>query len=258
MLTCFLPIGDVRRRLRLTLIFATLLFFAGQPRCSELSPVDINEYPWSSIGKLYNRAGEACTAAVISPLEVATAAHCLFNSRTRLLLQPSSLHFLLGYKQGDYRYDLRISEYRIGSNYQLGNALASEINDWAVLRLTQPAPQEVKPILPADKPAKIGDSLLVGGFAQSQQYSMTADTNCNVRGILPNGLILHDCAVLKGDSGAPILRRAGEMIEVLGIHVASGLAGGTAVEIAVPVSTLPNGQNSALGTAPNGTDSGLK
>jgi hypothetical protein len=85
---------------------------------------------------------------------------------------------------------------------------------------------------------------------------MTADTNCNVRGILPNGLILHDCAVLKG--GAPILRRAGEKIEVLGIHVASGLAGGTGVGIAVPVSTLPNGQNSAFGTAPKGTDSGQK
>jgi protease YdgD len=258
MLTCLLRIEGVRMRLRLTLIFATLLFLTGQPRCSERSPVDINEYPWASIGKLYNRAGEACTAAVVSPLEVVTAAHCLFNPRTRLLLQPPSLHFLLGYKQGDYQYDLRISEYRIGPNYQLGNALASEINDWAVLKLTQPAPQEIKPIPLSDQPAKIGDSLLVGGFAQSQQYSMTADINCNVRGILPNGLILHDCAVLKGDSGAPTLRHAREKIEVLGIHVASGLAGGTAVGIAVPVSNLPNGQNSSFGTAPKGTDSGQK
>ena len=67
---------------------------------------------------------------------------------------------------------------------------------------------------------------------------MTADTNCSVRGVLPNGLILHDCAVLKGDSGAPIMIKSGKMIEILGIHVAEAILDGTAVQIGVPIANL--------------------
>jgi protease YdgD len=232
------------RRLRnligqMPLAFLILVSVLVKANCSELLPADINQYPWSSIGKLYNRAGEACTGVIISPIQVATAAHCLYNPRTGMLLHPESLHFLLGFKQGDYREDLRVSEFRIGSNYALNaRTIESETSDWAVLRLKQPAPEQFKAIPLAEKPARTGDPIIVGGFAESNKYSMTKDTNCLVRGILPNGLILHDCAVMKGDSGAPIMLKNNEMIEILGIQVAEANLTGTAVQIAVPVSEM--------------------
>jgi hypothetical protein len=105
---------------RIPLAFLILVTVLGKANCSELLPADINQYSRSSIGKLYNRAGEACTGVIISPVQVATAAHCLYNPRTGILLHPESLHFLMGYKQGDYREDLRVSEFRIGSNYAFG------------------------------------------------------------------------------------------------------------------------------------------
>ena len=226
-----------RRRMLLTCLIVVAAL--SKANCSELLPADINQYPWSSIGKLYNRAGEACTGVIISPVEVATAAHCLYNPRTGMLVHPESLHFLVGYKQGDYREDLRVSEFKIGSNYALDNrTMESETKDWAILQLTQSAPEQFRPVPLAEKSARIGDQIMVGGFAQVSQYSMTADTNCSVRGILSNGLILHDCTVLKGDSGAPIMTKNSEMIEILGIHVAEGTMGRTAVQIAVPVSEL--------------------
>jgi hypothetical protein len=46
--------------------------------------VDINTYPWSSIGKVGIpdfRAVNACTAAVIGPNQFVTAGHCLYNAR---------------------------------------------------------------------------------------------------------------------------------------------------------------------------------
>jgi len=106
-------------RPRILVAFLVLVAFLGKANCYELLPADISQYPWSSIGKLYNRAGEACTGVIISPIQVATAAHCLYNPRTQTLLHPESLHFLAGYKQGDYREDLRVSEFRIGPNYAL-------------------------------------------------------------------------------------------------------------------------------------------
>jgi protease YdgD len=223
---------------RAILIGALLATLLGWANCHELAPADINVYPWSSIGKLYNRAGEACTGAIVSLTEVVTAAHCLYNPRTHVLLQPTSLHFLIGYQQGAYREDLRISKFIIGANYALDGSATSETSDWAILNLVLPPTAGIKPLALANKPAKIGDRIMVGGFAQSRQYSMTADTDCSVRAILSNGLLVHDCAVMKGDSGAPLMRSNGDAIEVLGIHVASALSNGVALKIAVPAANV--------------------
>jgi protease YdgD len=227
-------------RVLLILIITILAAFTGWAKGHELLPADINNYPWSSIGKLYNRAGGACTGAIASLTEVVTAAHCLYNPRTSILLQPESLHFLIGYKQGEYREDLRVSKFTVGPNYRLDSTMTvtSETSDWAILKLRLPVAAGVKPLSLSNRPPKIGDRIMVGGFAQSQRYSMTADTKCGVRAILSNGLLVHDCAVMKGDSGAPLMRSNGDMIEVLGVHVGTALSNGVALRIAVPAINL--------------------
>ena len=44
-------------------------------------PVDVSSYPWSSIGKLFNEAGGACTGAIIGRDRILTAAHCVYSER---------------------------------------------------------------------------------------------------------------------------------------------------------------------------------
>ena len=65
-------------------------------------PVDEQRYPYSSIGKLYNETGASCSGVVISRETILTAAHCLYNYRTRRFIAASSLHFLVGYRTGRY------------------------------------------------------------------------------------------------------------------------------------------------------------
>ena len=68
-----------------------------------------------------------------------TAAHCLFNRATARFLQPDALHFLLGYKGGEYRSHARVARYAIGPDYNQNDANRSILADWAILTLTEPA-----------------------------------------------------------------------------------------------------------------------
>jgi protease YdgD len=225
-------------RAQLILALAVLATLVARADCYDLLPVDTDDYPWSSIGKLYNGAGTACTGVVVSQTEVVTSAHCLYNRRNGVLLQATSLHFLIGYRQGEYREDLRISKFVTGPDYKPDSIEASERGDWAILTLAHPPALEIKPLSLADNSPSIGSRVMVGGFGQPRPFIMTADTDCGVSEILPNGLLVHDCAAMPGDSGAPLIRSNGDAIEIVGVNVASARINGIAVKIAVPASSF--------------------
>src|SRR5271156_5067650 len=58
--------------------------------------VDPGQPPWDAIAKVQTNIGTRCTGALIARATVLTAADCLYNRRTRALLQAGSLHVLLG------------------------------------------------------------------------------------------------------------------------------------------------------------------
>lgn len=64
--------------------------------------VEAREYPWSAIGRLNNGLGGYCSGALIGPRLVLTAAHCLWNHKTKRWLAAESLHFVAGYSRGEY------------------------------------------------------------------------------------------------------------------------------------------------------------
>ena len=200
--------------------------------------VDANVFPWSSVGKIYNSARSSCTGSVIGPDKVLTAAHCLFNRATGRFLQPDALHFLLGYKGGEYRSHARVASYALGPNYNPNDANKSISADWAILTLMEPAPKNTVPLPLVRTRSVIGERIMVGGFSQRYPFKMTADTDCAVRGTLPNGLIVHDCAVMHGVSGAPLLAATGPDVRVVGVHVATGGPARSTVALAVPSSSF--------------------
>ena len=200
--------------------------------------VDADVFPWSSVGKIYNSARSSCTGSVIAPDKVLTAAHCLFNRATSRFLQPDALHFLLGYKGGEYRSHARVASYVLGTNYKPDEATKSILADWAILVLTEPLSKSTMPFTLAESPSVAGERIMVGGFSQRYPFKMTADTDCAVRGVLPTGLIVHDCAVMHGVSGAPLLVGTGQDVKVAGVHVATGGPAGSIAAFAVPVSSF--------------------
>ena len=108
--------------------------------------VDELRYPWSSIGKLYNETGGSCSGVVISRDKILTAAHCLFNDRTRRFIPAEALHFLVGYRTGRYSAHARVASYEIGAGFDPLRYDQTSEADWAVLTVTESLPAEIEPL----------------------------------------------------------------------------------------------------------------
>jgi len=194
-------------------------------------PVDTKAAPWRSLGRVQTELGSRCTGTLIAPARVLTAAHCLLSPRAGGLVQPGSIHFLLGYAAGRYTAHARVAAFQLAPGYQPASRGPASA-DWAILQLASPLTEA--PPLPL-APARATDAVMLGGYQQDRAEVILADTACRLVGLRrgqDGPVLLHDCAGTRGASGAPLLRRepAGGW-SVIGIAVAAtrGQSGGLGI-----------------------------
>lgn len=166
--------------------------------------LDSWDYPWSAIGRLNVTTGGFCTATVIAPRRILTAAHCLWNRRTARWYPPCALHFLAGYRRGDFKVHALVSHIQIAPGYQ-GNAPRPAL-DWAILTLDRDIFNDTGVIPFAERGLQPGDRLLQAGYSRDRRHLLTTDRSCQVTAMSTEGkLLLHDCDATFGDSGSPLL-----------------------------------------------------
>ncbi|WP_458093561.1 trypsin-like serine peptidase [Roseomonas sp. WA12] len=194
--------------------------------------VDGAAAPWRSLGRVQTEVGGRCTGTLVGPRRVLTAAHCLVSTRSRRLVQPGSVHFLLGYQRGKWAAQARVAGFTVGPGFDPGESGPAEA-DWAVLELEPPLRGAV-PL--AVLPSVQAGAAMLGGYQQDRPEVLMADAECRVLGEALRGgrpLLTHDCAGTRGASGAPLLARdAAGGWAVAGIAVAA--ARGGALGVAVP------------------------
>ena len=81
-------------------------------------PVLPEDAPWWSLVRVQLEVGGRCTGALVDPRIVLTAAHCLVSRRSGNLVQPGSLHVLLGYHLGQWQAHGRVASFAIGQGYR--------------------------------------------------------------------------------------------------------------------------------------------
>jgi protease YdgD len=202
--------------------------------------VDVSRYPFSAIGKLTNETGASCSGVVIARDRVLTAAHCLFNPRSRRFIAAEALHFLVGYSIGRYSAHARVASYELGPGFDPLRYTETTGSDWAVLTLTEPLPASIEPLKLARDFSPNGTPAVMAGYPQDRAYAMTADSDCTLGDKVDAGrLYLNTCRGVGGYSGAPILVQAGDHdVRVAGIQIASINTDGARKMLAVAVQSI--------------------
>ncbi len=200
--------------------------------------VDSAVWPWQAIGRLNRQGGGFCTATLIAPDAVLTAAHCLWDLRTGRIVAPGELHFLAGYRRGDYLahgIGARIETPATGAPPPVpfrADQLPALAHDWAIVRLRAPLP--VRPIamgtLVADGAAA---PLMRVGYGQDRPHLLSMHSGCRVLDRLAGTpLLFTDCDATRGDSGSPLLQGRGAEVRLVGVTTAvadDGVHGGSFV-----------------------------
>jgi protease YdgD len=216
-------------------------------------PADSKLWPWIAIGRLNREIGGHCTAALIGPRQVLTAAHCLYNLSTQRWILPQELHFVAGYQRGRYAAHSVAARFTIAPGYdpKRRTALSEMARDWAIVQLAEPL--EVKPIpLSTRTPpevmaaAKSGE-MSVAGYAMDYGEQLMLDKGCELLGESEEfKLLVHRCDVTFGVSGAPLLLIQNGKAEIIGIHNAVAESDKGPIATAVPVSAFATSVSGAL------------
>ncbi|HEY8611639.1 MAG TPA: trypsin-like serine protease [Roseomonas sp.] len=196
---------------------------------------DNDALPWSALGRVQTELGGRCTGTLIGPRTVLTAAHCLVAPRSGRLVQPSSVHFLLGYRHGSWKAQARAVAVTAGPGFDARTRSPASA-DWALLTLDDAIGTAGGSLLLLRDIAARQTPLMLGGYQQDRPEVLMADTDCHALGLMQRDrhpMLVHNCAGTRGASGAPLLARGPDGAwAVAGIAVA--VARSQPLGIAVP------------------------
>jgi V8-like Glu-specific endopeptidase len=190
--------------------------------------VDLDAVPWRAVGKLQAASLNMrawCTATLVGPSTVVTAAHCVFNHRSQRCFSPSALHFLIGFNGGRYAGHAVGNRVKVAGGYDPSRPKETIGSDWALVFLDESLGSKDRVLPIARELPEDGANVMLGGYQQDHPLVLLADTQCRIEGRFVDAsgrqLLRHNCTGTRGASGAPLLIERGGKWQVVAIDVAS-------------------------------------
>ena len=183
--------------------------------------MNATEFPWSAMGRLNNGQGGHCSGTLIGPRLVATAAHCLWNSRTQRPMPASAFTFVAGYDRGEYLKASKVVALHPAPAWIFTperQDLSTRAHDWALLELEDPVGEDIGWVaLAAPKP---GMTVAVAGYGKDKAFVPLAHLGCHLTEQPLPGVFFHNCDAVQGESGGPVFGWVNGELRLVAINVA--------------------------------------
>lgn len=191
---------------------------------------------WQSVGKLMLGKRGFCTAALIEPQLVLTAAHCLYDKETGARLPDDLITFQAGWRNGRaeaYR-GVRRSVAHPDYVYSGDEELERVAFDVALLELDQPIMLPQLPPFATDVRPAVGAAVSVVSYAKDRSETPSIEEGCAVLSSSDPAMIL-SCDIDFGSSGAPVFQMVDGVARVVSVISAKAEMEGHKVALAVPL-----------------------
>jgi protease YdgD len=200
-------------------LFSTLLLFTTP--FLQASPINATQAPWYVIGKLRVTGQQSCTATLVGPNTIITAAHCIYNRKTKAYFQPSDIHFLAGAQQKTLVAQSVATSYTVATKHLPEGQFDEKalLTDWALVTLKEPIGCMLGALKIAAPEQATKHKLMTAGYPMSDSSQLNAATQCLFALPPKRGSMirLKNCALEHGDSGAALLATHDKKTRIIGV-----------------------------------------